>query len=184
MVDVSSNNHVNDDPINWHSVAGAGYRAVMIKATEGLNYVNPWLARDADGAHTAGLHVGFYHFAMPAVGEADDQAEFVVNAVNGLPRDLGIALDLEVMNGLSWADLSTFGENFLARLVQLGVKYSTLYSNDNFMANLSGAPFGHYLWLAQTAQPRQQVWGWQTTSPAAVPGIPGLTDIDTLYVEV
>ena len=50
MIDVSSNNHPNDKPIDWQAVAGAGYGHVMIKCSEGAGYVNPWLKRDADGA--------------------------------------------------------------------------------------------------------------------------------------
>ncbi len=180
MIDISSYQHPNDSPIDWCAVAGHGIRAVMIKATEGTDYINPWLGRDAHGARSAGLHVGYYHFAQPGLSDGVLQAKFVVNVTRSLPRDIGIALDLEITGGLSWSELANCAKAFLDTLSneQIG---SPLYINDYFLSNLPGAPFGHHLWLASPGSPpRRQVWAWQS-SPDHVPGIGAPVDIDTLY---
>ena len=180
MIDVSSNNHPTAAPIDWAQVKAAGYGAVMIKATEGVDYVNPWLKDDADGAAAAGLQVGYYHFARPGQSTGVTQAADATKAIDGLPRQLGLALDLEVTEGRSWPELAAWARGFHERAKAL-VEHSPLYVNDYFLANLPGAPFDWWLWLAQTARPRRQVWAWQETTPVAVPGIGGLTDVGWLH---
>lgn len=180
MVDVSSNNHTDDAPIDWAKVHGAGVRAVMIKASEGTAYSNPWVAEDGHGAARAGLLVGYYHFARPSVETAEAQAAHAISTIMLLPRDLGLALDLEVAEGAPWGLLATWARAFHAAARKV-VNHSPLYTNDSFLANLPGAPWGERLWLAQTARPRRQVWAWQTTTPQAVNGITGPVDVGWLH---
>lgn len=179
MLDVSANNHLGDEVIDWEQVRQAKYGAVMIKATEGVDYVNPWLRQDAEGATAAHLLVGFYHFAHPGVNAAADEAIKAIGACSGLEHDLGLALDLEVQEGKSWDDLELWAQDFHIRVRRQFV-HSPLYVNDNFLANLPGAPWGERLWLAQTARPRRVVWAWQMTTPANVPGIRVPTDVGWL----
>ena len=181
MIDVSSNNHSGGEPINWHAVTAHGVRAVMIKATESGNYVNPWLDRDAHGARAAGLLVGYYHFAQPQVGNAAAQADYALSHIKGLPNELGLALDLETRNGLSWPDLATWAQNFLAKVAGENVT-SPIYLNTSYLDSLPGAPFGHKLWLASWGvRPRRAVWAWQYSGTGTCPGVPGECDLDTYY---
>lgn len=184
MIDVSGNNHDGGEPIDWPEVARSGVRAVMVKATEGDNYTNEWLGRDAHGAHAAGLHIGYYHFANPSVTELaiEHEIDYFVAAIDPLPRDLGVALDLEVSNGLSWLELANYARTFLDPLAQKKIGTS-LYVNTSWLSNLPGAPFGHRLWLAQWgSRPRRTVWAWQSSGSWTCPGIPGEVDRDTLYL--
>lgn len=180
MLDVSSNNHPDDKAINWQAVGREGYEVVIIKATEGVDYTNPWLERDASRAHLVMTHIGYYHFARPAIGTALEQAEYALDAIKGLPRDIGLSLDLEETGGLSVDDLTIFAENFLARLAQENVT-SPVYLNPAFLELLPKAPFGHKLWLADWERtPRRQCWAWQM-GMLAVPGIIGRTDVGVWY---
>jgi lysozyme len=183
MVDVSANNHGDDAPINWQKVAKSGVRAVMIKATQGTDYVDPWLQRDAHGARAAGLHVGFYHFGEPGAEILDGpgEANYCLQKIEGLPRDLGVALDLEVTNGSSWSVLARYAQAFLDTL-DGKVTNRAIYLNNWFLSNLPGAPFGAHLWLADPGhKPRRTVWAWQSDWHGVVPGIPGTVDLDVLY---
>lgn len=180
MLDVSSNNHSLGAKIDYGMVAKAGYGAVMIKCSEGMNYRNPYRAPDGNGFHSVGLHVGYYHFARPSIGSAAEQANFAIEAINGLPRDIGLALDLETTGGLSVANLETWAENFLARVAQNAIG-SPLYCNPDYLHLLPKAPFGHKLWLASwTKPPTMPVWAWQT-GQSVVPGIEGQTDVGIWY---
>lgn len=195
MIDVSSNNHPMNALVNWAMVRKAGYRAVMVKSSEGLNYRNPWRQPDAVGAHAAGLHIGFYHFARPAVGNAAAEADYAIAAIEGLPRDIGLALDLEVTGGLTWSELATWAKNFLARVAQHDIG-SPIYSDPAFMEQMPELPFGHKLWLADwgvTPGPEvtltypggskqmHRVWAWQTGA-ARVPGVPSaVCDVGVFY---
>ena len=180
MIDVSAYNHISGDPIQWGRVRVAKYMDVMIKATEGVDYVNPWLERDATEATAAGLRVGFYHFAHPGRNAPAAEARFALTAIRGLPRVHGLALDLEVVEGLTWSELAMWAQAFHEDVLR-EVDHSPLYVNDNFLANLPGAPWGERLWLPQTARPRRRVWAWQMTTPALVPGIEAPTDVGFLH---
>ena len=94
-VDVSTWNHADNEPIDWHKVAQAGYTFAIIKATQGDGYVNPWLRRDYDDAFAAGLLVGAYHFYDASV-EATKQAEHFVGCLIGMKLEIHAWLDLEV----------------------------------------------------------------------------------------
>lgn len=180
MIDISADQHPTDTAIDWPQVVAAGYAAVMIKATEGTDYVNPWLGDDAHGAHLAGLLVGYYHYRHPGEDDPDGEARFALAHIDGLPRDLGLAQDLEITEGESWKALKTQAITFhnVARRV---VDHSPLYVNDYFLDNLPGAPFGERLWLAQTDRPRRVCWAWQETSPGVIPGVPGLVDVGWMH---
>jgi GH25 family lysozyme M1 (1,4-beta-N-acetylmuramidase) len=77
MADISS----NDEGFNGHAYKSAGHKVIMIKATEGLTYVNPLYAGWAHAAHAAGLAVAHYHFCRPEQADAGGQADHFWNAV-------------------------------------------------------------------------------------------------------
>jgi len=62
-LDLSSN---NGSHIDFHQIRKAGFRFVIIKVTEGTNYVNPYAKRHATEAKAAGLIVGAYAFLKPS----------------------------------------------------------------------------------------------------------------------
>lgn len=189
-IDISDYQHGSEGtrPIHWEQVAREGYvRAVLIKATDGLDWTNPWLETDAHGARAAGLKVGYYHFAEPGASPPEDQAKFFWAAIKDLPRDLCVMLDLEVTDGLSWGDLSDWGEGFL-KLFEGQVHTLVLYSNLDWLENMPKAPWGHKLLFADPAKsigtpPRRRLWGWQRSWTGSIPGIDGAVDVDELWLE-
>lgn len=180
MIDVSANNHLGTEDIDWHRVYGGGYRAAMVKCSEGIDYVNPWRVIDAKGATGAEIQVGYYHFAHPGTNTAEAEAAHALSAVAGLPIDLGLALDLEVQEGRDWSELAAWAKVFHAE-IRKTLNHSPLYVNDNYLANLPGAPWGERLWLAQTIRPRREVWAWQMTQATVVRGIAVPTDVGWLH---
>lgn len=180
MIDVSANNHLADEKIDWEAVKAAGYGAAMVKCSEGVDYENPWLADDADGAALAGLRVGYYHFAHPAASTGREQAAYALDAIVGRPRDLGLALDLEVYEGKTPDELAAFVHDYHAE-ARKTVDHSPLYTPSSMLEAMPGAPWGERLWLPSTARPRREVWAWQTTTPAMVKGIALPTDVGWLH---
>lgn len=77
---------------------------VLIKATEGTNYVSPACNAQTASALSAGKKVGWYHFA--SVGNAVTQANYFVNNIK---NDVGkgiLMLDWEaaaIRQGVAWA---------------------------------------------------------------------------------
>jgi hypothetical protein len=93
-VDISSWNHPEGKAIDWHAVKAGGYSFVMIKASQGHNYVNPYFAEDCHAAHEAGLIVGAYHFYEDGAPVAE-QAQCFISATMGHVLELGSWIDWE-----------------------------------------------------------------------------------------
>lgn len=185
FIDISSNNHPSEGtPLPFDKLKGLGFSGVMVKATQGLNYVNPFLEEDSKAIKEAGLHLGFYHFGM-LNQKPGDQAEFCIRTVENIPgRDLGIALDIEDLSGSeTWQGKATFSKLFLARLAQSKIG-TTLYTNPDYLTNMPGAPWGHRVWLADwtTHVPRIPLWGWQSGF-GPLQGWPTDVDQDTYFGE-
>src|ERR1700689_5148717 len=140
MIDISEWQHPDGRSIDWPTVAKAGIKAVMIKATEWPDYTNPWPSNDAHYAPSAGLKVGYYHFSHPGMADAQNQAEQVRKAIGDLPNDLGVADDLEVTEGQTWQELAHFAKAFHT-YVREWCAFSPLYSNGYFLDNMPGAPW-------------------------------------------
>lgn len=67
-IDVS----VANGKIDWVKVAAAGISFVYVKATDGVNYIDPTFFTNAKGALAAGLPVGAYHYLKVRHGKAQD----------------------------------------------------------------------------------------------------------------
>src|SRR5260370_38115555 len=65
--DVSSWQHVDGRFIDWFAGRRAGHDFAMVKATEGLNYVNPFFLQDSVLMRTAGIARGTYHYSWPSM---------------------------------------------------------------------------------------------------------------------
>jgi len=104
--DVSSWQHIDGRLIDWFAVRASGHNFAMVKATEGLNYVNPYFVPDSLLMRAAGVARGTYHYAHPDLPPEPQAALYaaVVLGQNG-PLDLPPVLDMENSGGLPPADL-------------------------------------------------------------------------------
>src|SRR5690242_3411645 len=92
IIDVSHHQGV----IDWIQVADDGIQGAMIKASEGIGYIDPLFRQNATEAISAGLRVGFYHYARPESGNTPEQeVEAFMGAISGLRASLPLVLDLE-----------------------------------------------------------------------------------------
>ena len=197
--DVSSWNHPGGASINWHSVRAAGHTFAFVKATQGPTvaggsfYTNPYYAGDAAGAAAAGLYVGSYDFAVPALplSTASLQARAFVSVVGSLhgSKQLPPVLDLEQTGGLSVGNLQSWVQSWLSETRHLTGRMPMIYTSPSFwktsMGNTS-AMSGYRLWLAswtKASTPGALPGGWSTwtmwqyTDAAGVPGISGTADL-------
>jgi lysozyme len=170
--------------VDWAGVAGTGVRFAFIKATEGLDDVDPRFAQNWQGSRAAGLLRGAYHFLHPNLDGRQQAAHFL--SVVTLDDDaLPPALDVEVTDGVDRATLGTCIESWLGAVeAALGCK-PVIYADPWFWRDQVGADLGAYpLWLAcYAAQPEipagWQSWTfWQHSQSGAVDGIAGAVDLD------
>ncbi len=167
IVDLSSNNHPGNQPIDWPVVAASGgVQAVIVKATEGASYINPWLELDLSGAASVGLAAICYHFA--GFGDVAAELRFFLNVAGaGLAR----ALDFETDTDVAWI------EAFCAGLRVPSLGYGSVGTYPNLTASIRR-------WIAapswKAAPPDCDLWQFSTSSPVA--GIPSAADDRSRWV--
>ncbi|MFD5175531.1 glycoside hydrolase family 25 protein [Nocardia sp. NPDC058379] len=188
--DVSSWQHVDGRMIDWHAVRAAGHQFAMVKATEGLHYVNPYFVPDSLLMRTAGVARGTYHFARPELPPEPQAALYAATVLgqNG-PLDLPPVLDLETSGGLPPDALIDWTQRYLNTVQALTGRAPIIYTYPNFWktAMADTSLFTRYpLWIADyrgEAEPEVPgnwpTWTfWQTTDRGSIPGIGGATDLN------
>lgn len=179
-VDVSSNNHPSNTPINYDvAVTLSGVTFAYVKATEGTTYRNLWRGIDGRGFAARGIDVGYYHFARPTQGDPISQADYFLASIGDLPHTLPMVLDLEDGAAMGWDRLATWAELWLSRVE--GQRYDTcLYVNRYYLSRLPGAPWGRKLWFASPGpNPPPECWVWQY-GQGFVNGFTGMVDLNRL----
>lgn len=178
-LDISSWQHAGLAPVDYEAVHKAGYEFVIVKATQGVGYVNPWVAKDLDDARAEGLLVGAYHYYEAGVAAAAQALNFVT-AVAGQHLDLGPWLDWECYAAAPYVntqELSDFRTAVTEHLGSCGIYCDVAWAE--ILAKES-VPLAR-LWLAnwdnlKTTVKPLIVQGW----PVTVAGITGPVDSDEL----
>lgn len=178
-IDVSTWQHPGQAPIDWEAVADAGVTFVIIKATQGVAWVNPWFEEDYAGAFGAGLLVGAYHFfeAGPA---PEEQAKLFVSTLVGKRLDLHAWLDFEPAPVTNWTAAGWV--NAFLEAAKDGRPGAGLYCDQSWWAELASANVSPpALWLAAPSLTEAPAGAtlWQV-APQTVPGVPAEIDVDWL----
>jgi lysozyme len=92
-IDISHHN----GKIDFAKVVADSVDFVVIKATEGVDYVDSCLIRNYNGARAHNLYVGFYHFFKFNHGGVR-QARHFLNTIKNLTCELPMVIDVEVDN--------------------------------------------------------------------------------------
>ncbi len=189
--DVSSWQHIDGTGINWHKVRQSGHAFAMVKATEGLNYVNPFFVQDCVVMRVAGVARGAYHYADVRLSPEAQAAYYstVVLGING-PGDMPPVLDLEDSRGLPPAQLIDWTHRYLNTVQALTGRQPIIYTYPTFWrtAMADTHEFNHYpLWIADyngkdAPGPLPGGWShwmfWQYTDNGRIAGIDAPTDIN------
>lgn len=180
LIDISSWQHPTGESIDFRKVAQAGIWGVIVKATQGAAYVNPWFAEDIDSAQAAGLATGAYHFAEPGGASAPDQAGHHLRTIGQLDLPLGLWLDLEITQGRVLHEVVAWRNEFFGVTSQTGRPGGLYVPVDlaDKMVDLHEMPF---LWLANpSGLDHQYVPAIIQTGQENIDGIHGAVDIDLL----
>ena len=188
-IDIS---HHQGNP-DFRRVKAAGIRYVILKATEGVDYVDPCFVANIKAAQAAGLPVGAYHFLR--AGSAADQAAGFLAAIKPYRITWPVAVDVEhaELTALGSDKLTDMVLDFCARVKAAGYQ-PAVYSNRNwyYLAKLldidriraAGIP----IWLAwyTNATPDNTARSdlcdiWQYASDGQIDGIGGNVDLDVSY---
>ncbi|WP_410673535.1 lysozyme [Amycolatopsis sp. cmx-4-68] len=150
--------------VDWAGAVKAGAKFAYVKATEGTGFLNPQFIGQYDGAHTAGLIRGAYHFARPDVSGGAEQAEYFIAHGGGWGPDgktLPGALDIEynpygeACYGKSPADMTTWIGDFTRTYLAKVKRSALIYTSTTWWKRCTGNTnrFGNSdpLWLAHYA---------------------------------
>lgn len=182
--------------INWRAVSDSGVEVVIIQASEGTFYRDPYLQEFYDGATENGLKVGFYHFFNPnSSGTPAQQARYFVDTIRGLHSDCKLVLDLEQTGGLSNYELTRRAVEFLEEVKSYSGLDTAVYTYAYFAEHnlYNGLGISDYpLWIAQLREGGplpNQIWGnsyagWQYSDTGRVSGISANVDLDIFYDEM
>lgn len=189
-LDTSSWQHPHGAPVDWRQAAASGQTYAFIKATEGTGPANRYYESDVRDARAAGMVIGSYHMARPAMEPAQQAHAFAdrIQSVGG--PQLPPVLDLEYAEDLDPAELAAWAQVFLDTLQQRTGRMPILYTYRYFwidrMANTTR--FAEYpLWLAEygVSQPTRPMIGgwdewtfWQRAETGRVPGFADHVDLN------
>lgn len=176
------------DTVDWQQVAQAGYAFAFIKATQGIDFVDPLFAANWSGAKAAGLLRGAYHF-FDASADPQQQAENFLNTVTLEPGDLPPVLDVESSSTSSQVSTATVVEGIAAWLQtveQATGRTPILYTDNTYWDSLGTKQFSGYpLWIADygVASPTLPTgwtrWAfWQFSESGEIPGITTAVDLN------
>lgn len=143
--------------INNTNVPGA---FVIVKATQGTNYTNPYMYNQISTAKTGKKLLGLYHFANG--GNYKSEADYFLSKVKPYLKDCILVLDYE--GGAVPAGGTTWAKNWLdyvykktgiKPLIYLGLSDENLYNWKG-----AGVSSKYSLWVAQYNS-MNQVYGYQ-----------------------
>lgn len=155
IIDLSSN---NPHPIDWAAVKASGVTGVIVKATEGTGYTNPFYAGDIAGARAAGLDVAAYHYA--SFGDVAAEAAYFKSVAGADAK----VLDVEMSTDSAWM------QAFRAALPTVNMLYGSGSTINRTIYPLT--------WEASYGQshPSGLCQMWQYTDALAVGGISAPVD--------
>jgi GH25 family lysozyme M1 (1,4-beta-N-acetylmuramidase) len=133
--------------VDWSAAYTAGARFVLIKATEGTDYIDPTFSSHYTGATSAGFIRGGYHFAHPDESTGASQADYFLANGGGWSGD-GITLpgmlDIEynpdgsTCYDLSAADMVAWISDFVDTYQASTGVYPLIYTTDDWWSTCTG----------------------------------------------
>lgn len=157
---------------------------VIIKATEGVDYIDKMLESHYKGAKAAGLKIGFYHFFSDKTNPTQQARDFW-NAIKGKQFEVLPVLDVE-SSTRSKTDVTNRCLEFLQEMKKLTGYDCIVYTYTSFVKEKLDSRLGKYLlWIAHygvNTPGSNGIWnswvGFQYTDKENVPGVPDPCDAD------
>lgn len=180
-IDVSNNN----GHIDFNKVKNAGIEVIIIKATEGVDWVDPLLEEHYSKVCGKGFSIGFYHF-MSEKTSPSKQAEDFYNAIKDKEYNVLPCLDIETNNvGRNATQITDRCLEFLIKFKELSGLDCMIYTGGYFgRDNLDSRIKNYPCWAAHygVSKPMdmgfKNVVGHQYTENGRIQGINGVCDLN------
>jgi lysozyme len=168
-----------DGALDWSKIAASGVSFAIARVSDGLDYPDPYFAKNWAGMKANGVIRGVYQFFRPEQS-AVAQADLLLKATTFEPGDLPPFLDFEVTDNQSAATM-TAGIAAWCREIQSKTGLTPLiYTSHRVWTGIGvTAPAGVQLWVSNwgVASPAMpSAWTqwtfWQYTNTSTAPGAP------------
>lgn len=177
---------------NFNKLASLGVKTIIVKATEGTGYTNPFAVQQIKRAHNAGMNVSLYQYATYSkTDEAKAEANYLLNWLkqNKINPNILIMSDIESAE----VTVSSVGQNmqtFQNTLSNAGYSNQGFYTSQAYkyrqqLTAIDGAKKG---WIAQYpyTPAANRLWNsdsgaWQFSPTTTLPGYNGYLDVSYDY---
>lgn len=179
--------------IDWERLRERGANFAYIKATDGVDHIDPMFKKNWNGAAEAGIRRGAYHFFFWC-RRASDQAEWFIRNVPKVKGALPPVLDVEWnhQSSCKWkpsrAEVIEKMQVFLDRLERHYGQRPIIYTAPDFYEdNLKGAFPNHPFWLRAVAEHPSKVYPgrdwvfWQYSGSGLSQGVNGRIDLNVFH---
>ena len=179
----------HQEKVNW-TLVDKKYKFIILKATEGQNFLDTDFLYNWNNARLNGFVVGAYHFfVMTSSGEA--QADFYISKVPDSEKTLPPIIDLEISTKkYKKPDVIEHLRVIVEKLEKHYKKRVIFYVNYNtYNAYIKGEFPENKIWITDYKYfPRieeDDKWViWQVSRRGRIEGIPGFTDKNVLRKEM
>lgn len=186
--------------IDWRQAAASGLDFACVRLgrrgyTEGGLFDDPWFEKNVEGAAEAGLKTGVYFFSQAVnVGEAIEEAEFVLSRIRPYAIDAPVVYDWELVTeeGSRTAELSAETRTdcavaFCETIRRAGYTPCVYFNRDMgyygydlsrltdymFWFSLPESPFPNFYYACDM---------WQYSFSEEVPGVTGYADMNLWFI--
>lgn len=191
-VDVST----YQEEIDWKQVADSGISFAMIRCgyrgySKGVVVEDKLFQKNIEGALDAGLEVGVYFFSQATnVWEAQEEADYVLGAIEGYDITYPVAFDWEFIagsgeartNGMEADDITRCAGAFCDMVAKAGYEPVIYFNQDlGYLSYELDALNDYTFWLAEYDTNPSFYYHfdlWQYTHRGEVPGIEGNVDLN------
>ncbi len=148
MVDVYS-----DSPRSYATQSDVDI--AMVKATQGINYVNPYCDKDYQAAKKAGKLLGFYHYC--GGGNPEKEAEYFYKNTKNYVGEAVPAVDWESGQNASWGD-HNWVRRFVDRYHALTSVWPLIYVQASAINQVANCAKDCGLWVASYPSMNWKSW--------------------------
>ena len=148
MVDVYS-----DSPRSYATQAGVD--VVMIKATQGTGYVNPYCDNDYQAAKKAGKMLGFYHYC--GGGNPEAEAKYFYKNTKNYVGEAVPAVDWESNQNASWGN-TNYVRRFVDEFHKLSGVWPLIYVQASSINQVANCAKNCGLWVASYPSTDWKSW--------------------------
>ncbi|NEZ47845.1 glycosyl hydrolase [Clostridium niameyense] len=181
---------IHNGTVDFNAVKSDGIGVVIIKATEGVNYIDPLLNQHYNGAKAQGLSIGFYHFMSEKTNPSQQAIDFW-NTIKDKQFNVMPCLDIETNNqGRSQKQISDRCIEFLDKFKSISGMNCMIYTGGFFgRDNLDNRVKQYPGWIAHYGVPSPMhtgfhVVGHQYTEYGHVNGISTRVDMNDFKEDI